>query len=255
MATFNLDENMIMEAIMNSLEEASYQASDEQMANIANAINDSFPGIIGLITQTVAEEWRAEAKNAGGWGTKYATAVDYKIDDTTGEVFLNGEKIDKNVGKPYLMFAMMMERGVSSWSIKDALMKSDKAKTGPDGVRYITVPMPVRTPAKNKATSPAKQFGKREMTNDIHRIVKSKGRIKSAQLESGQDVSGLTRYITRQKHESYGIFRRVSKKSKGWNYPNIPAEPVFKSVLDNVNKIVSEAISQFCSDIVKEFTT
>lgn len=256
MPTFNLDEQMIMDTIMQSLEDAAYQASEYQMAEIANAINESFPGVIGLISQTVAEDWRAEARGAGGWGSKYANAISYKInDDGTGEVFLNGELIDKSSGKPFFMFAMMMEKGVSSWSIKDALLASSKAKTGPDGVKYIIVPMNVRTPKTNKGTSPAKQFGKREMSSEIHKIVKAKGRIKSGKLKAGEDASGLTKYITRQKHEAYAIFRRVTKDSKGWQYPDVPAEPVYSSILDSVNDTVNKAVADFCSDIVKEFTT
>ena len=62
-----------------------------------------------------------------------------------GSVFVD-ESVKDSSGKPAMMFAKMIEQGVQSWSIKDALLKSAKAKTSSAGIKYMVVPLPVRTP-------------------------------------------------------------------------------------------------------------
>jgi hypothetical protein len=74
-------------------------------------------------------------------------------------------------------------------------------------------------------------------------------------LKSGVDVSGLTRYNTRQRHSQYGIFRRVSEKSTGWQHPGVAASPVFPSVLKEVDRRIQEVLAEFCKNIVKEYTS
>jgi hypothetical protein len=252
---FNFDEEMVMNVINEALEDAAFNASQEQMNKIVNAIDESFPGVIAVLANGMEEHWKSEAKGVmTGWGEKYAAAIKSKIEGSKAEIYVDEEMKDKGSGKPSIMFVDMVEKGMKSFSIKDALLASEKAKIGPDGVKYITVPFPVATPRKEGQGKQASKFGGREMTQEMHRIVKSGGKIKSGKLKTGQNVAGLTRYNTRQRHSQYGIFRRVSEKSQGWIHPGVGPEPVYKKVLSEVNKRVAEVLTEYCKAIVKEYT-
>jgi len=252
---FDLDENMLIENVIGALENAGSRVSELQFNKILNAINDGMPGVVQILAQGMAEHWQAEAINASGWGAKYANAIKYEVNGNEAEVFIDESMIDKTSNKPNIMYAMMMERGVKSWSIKDALLASDKVKEGPDGIRYITIPFPVATPRKKGQGNAKSSFGGREMSNEIYKIVKSGGKIpRGTTTTTGLDISGLTRFNTRQRHSQYGIFRRVSDKSQGWIYPGVAPTPVFSSVLQEVNKKVGEVVSSFLQAIVKEYT-
>lgn len=254
MSIFSLDENLIMQSIADSLEEAGSQASEEQMNNIVSAIDESFPGVIGVLTNGIKELWKAEAKNSGGWGQKYSNAIKARVTGNQGEVYIDENMVDKGSKRKNFMFVKMVEEGMKSFSIKDGLLASDKAKTGPDGIKYIVVPFPVATPKATTSKS-ASQFGGREMTKEMYDIVRSGGRLKSGTLKTGEDVSGLTRYNTRQLHSQYGIFRRVSENSKGWQHPGVAPSPVFPGVKAQVDKRIHEIVSEYCKEIVKKFTT
>ena len=256
MAIFDIDENMITDSIIYALEQAAYNASEEQFIKITETVNESFPGIVETITYGMMVHWRTEAHDCGtGWGEKYANAIDAKTDGNIGEVFIDEDMVDKQSNKPNIMFVKMVEEGMKSWSIKKALLASDKAKIGPSGVRYITVPFPVATPRKANQGTMQRRFGQREMTQEMYKIVKSGGKLKSGVLKTGENVAGLVRYQTRQRHSGYGIFRRVSENSKGWQYPTIGATPVYQKVLAEVNKRIHETIVAFCNNVVKEFTS
>lgn len=258
MPTFNLDEEMIMQSIIEGLEDVGSQISEEQFVQIASAINDKFPGVIEVLTYGMQEHWKAEAIDSGtGWGQKYANAIKAEVTGNKGTVWVDKEMIDKNSNKKVFMFVEMIERGVKSWSIKDALLASDKAKVGPNGIKYIIVPFPVRAPAKGSQGKMARKFGGREMTAEMHKIVKAGGRLGSGTVKvKGQDVdvSGLTRYVTQQRHSQYGIFRRVSKNSTGWQHPGRGPSPVEPSVLQEANKQVGEVISEFIKAVVQKYT-
>jgi len=252
---FNIDPEMVEESISQALEDAGSQMSEEQFGKVAEAIERSMPGVIQVLAQGMSEYWKSEANNAGGWGTKYAKAIKYTVEGNKAEVYVDEDMVDKGSNKPSMMFVEMIERGMKSFSIKDALLASEKAKEGKDGVRYITVPFPVATPRKSGQGTMQRQFGGREMTAAMHKIVKSGGRLgKGSTLPSGQDVSGLSQYNTRQLHSQYGIFRRVSEKSKGWVHPGRGPSPVYPSVLSEVNKQIQTALKAYCQAIVQEYS-
>ena len=255
MTVFDFDEDMIAETIANALDEAGSQASEEQFVKIVDAIDESMPGIVELLVYGMQESWKAEARAVStGWGEKYANSIKAKVSGTKGEVYIDEEVIDKSSNKPASFYVSLVERGMKSFSIKDALMKSDKAKIGKDGVRFITIPFPTSTPRKKNQGTQMSKFGGREMSQEAYKIVKNGGKF-SGQLKSGREVSGLTKYVSRQRHEQYGVFIRVSEKSKGWIHPGVSAEPVYPSVLGTVNKRIQEVLSSYCKAIVKEFTS
>ncbi len=254
---FNIDPDMVIQSVFEALEYAGIEASEEQFNKIAETIDNCMPGVIQIIAQGMTEHWRTEAEGAGGWGSKYAKAIQYKVMGTSADIYLDEEMIDKESHKPNIMFAEMMEKGVKTWSIKDALLASDKAKTSSDGIKYIVIPFPVATPRHKGQGKMKNYFGGREMTTEIYNLVKSGGKLDAGTLTvrgKDVDISGLSKYNTKQLHGQYGIFRCVSEKSKGWQYPYVPAEPVFQNVLNEVNRKIDEIVKEFCVDIVKEFT-
>ena len=63
MAIFGIDENMIFDAIISSLDDAEYSLSENQMIDILNTINKEMPGIIALITQNLSEKFNETPKS------------------------------------------------------------------------------------------------------------------------------------------------------------------------------------------------
>jgi hypothetical protein len=129
-AILNIDimDDTIIDTIINTLDGIGRKVSENEFIEVANKIDSAMPGIIELMTIEAHNDWVSQAINAKGWGTKYAGAIKYELSDKKGEVYLDDSIIDKESNKPNIMFAKMMEDGVKSWSIKDALLKSDKAK-------------------------------------------------------------------------------------------------------------------------------
>jgi len=259
MTPFDINPEMIIDAIAESLEAAGSQASEEQFYNIVKAIDGSFPDVIEVLTYGMQEHWKSEARGVStGWGEKYAAAIKADVRGNVGEIYVDESAKDKTTNKSLMLYVEMVERGVKSWSIKEAVLKSKKAKIGASGLKYISIPFPVSTPRKEEQGTMQSRFGGREMTDAMHKIVKGGGRLGSGSLTvkgKDVDVSGLTRYVSRQRHEMYGIFRTVSEKSEGWIHPGKTAEPVYKKVLAEVNRRIHEVIMEYCKDIVKEYTT
>jgi hypothetical protein len=259
MTPFDIDPEMIIDSIAGALEAAGSQASEDQFYNIVKTIDESFPSVINILTQGMKEHWKAEAKRVStGWGAKYAAAIKADVKGNIGEIYLDDTLTDKITNKPVMLFVEMVERGMKSFSIKEAVLKSKKAKISAAGLKYISIPFPVSVPRRAGQGTMQSRFGGREMTNAMHKIVKDGGRLKSGSLNiKGKDidVSGLTRYVSRQRHEMYGMFLTVSEKSKGWIHPGKKPEPVYKKVLSEVNRRIHEVITEYCKEIVKKYTT
>ena len=240
---FGIDENMVLDVIAGNLEQIGAEVSEKKFFEIADMIDESLNSVMEMVAYGTAESWKAEARSIGmGWGKHYAEAISVKDNGTTFTVEADGSN----------KFVNFTEQGIRSFSIKDGLMKSDKAKMSSEGVRYIHVPMPVKTPSKaGQGESTASRFGGREMTEEAYKIVKSGGKF-SGPLKSGQEISGLSKYKSAQRHEQYGIFMTVSENSKGWQHPGVPATKVYQKVLDEVNKNIAIALDGFCKAIVRE---
>lgn len=251
---FDIDQDMIMNTIMSAMN----KAGEEYAQQIIERIDDSIPGVLELLINDSTEYWKETAiGKGGGWGEIYASAIKNKKSNNGGEIYIDENVKGKN-NKPAKMFSEMVEKGVKSFSIKDALLASEKAKTSKDGIKYIIIPMPVHTPSKKGQGKMSSRFGGREMTNEVYKIVKNGGKISKGTMlttTSGKeiDIGGLTKFETRQFHSQYGIFRCVSQKSQGWQYPEKSPRPVFPSVIDYVNKRVAEIVDELCQAIVKEF--
>ena len=254
---FHFNQQMLAEMAEESISQAmntAQSASIGKFNEIIDKIDNAMPGLIGLMTNEAEDYWINKANSIGGWGSKYARAIKSKTENGKGEVYVD-ESIDKMSGKPNMMFADMVEKGVRSWSIKDALLASRKAKEGKDGIKYITIPFPVSTPRKKGQGKMQSSFGGRVMTSDMQKIIKSGGKITSGTLQSGTrklSTAGLTQFSTRKYHSQYGLFRRVSSKSQGWQYPNKAPIPTLQAVEAYMNKRVGEIMAEFCKTIVSE---
>jgi|WetSurMetagenome_2_1015567.scaffolds.fasta_scaffold62073_2 hypothetical protein len=256
----DIDPEMIIDSIAEALEAAGSDASEEQFFNIVKAIDGSFHDVIKTLTEGMAEHWRDEARRVStGWGSKYAATIKTDIKDNKGIIYIDKSIKDKTSDKPAMLFVNMVEEGMKSWSIKDALLKSEKAKyTKANHIKYIVVPFPVSTPRRPDQGTMQSKFGGREMTDAMYKIVKNGGKLKSGSVKvKGKDinVSGLTKYVTPQRQTQYGIFRMVTKNSKGWMHPGVQKEPVYKKVLAEVNRRIHEVITEYCKEIVREYTT
>ena len=248
---FNIDADTAFNTVLSALESAGQNMADDKMKEIVDCIENTLPEVVGSLLSETYDEWCRLAIAEKGWGTKYIQALRTKIENNEASVYL-----DETVKPP---FGLMMERGVKSWSIKDALLKSEKVKIGPAGVPYIIVPFPVHTPGET--THMDAKFGNRKMTKDMHVIVKGGGRIESGSITVQNtlrsfevDVSGLTRFNSRKYHSQYGIFRCVSKNSKGWQYPDKSATPIYPSVIDYVNRRIVEVLTDYCNEVIKEYS-
>jgi len=239
--------------VAEALNDAVAQTSEAQFQQIAEQIDESMGGIVELLTYGMQESWQNEARASGGWGEKYANAIKAEVNGNTGEIYVDETLVDKESNKPNMMFVNMVEQGMKSFSIKDALMRSDKAKISSDGVKYMSIPMPVSTPRTAGQGKQQTKFGKREMTREAYNIVKNGGKF-SGSLKKGGEVAGLTKYVTRQFHGQYGMFLTVSENSKGFVHPGKAATPVYPKVLAEVNKRIGEVIQEFVKGVVKEYT-
>ena len=248
---FNIDADTAFNTVLEALEAAGQNIADDKMKEIVDVIEGTLPEVVGSLMSETYDEWCKLAVAKKGWGTKYVQAIRTKIENNEASIYL-----DETVKPP---FGLMMERGVKSWSIKDALLESKKVKIGPSGIPYITIPFPVHTPGET--THMNAKFGNRKMTKDMHSIVKGGGHIESGSITVQNtlrsfevDVSGLTRFNSRKFHSQYGIFRTVSKNSKGWQYPDVPEQPIYPSVIDYVNRRIVEVLKDYCEEIIKEYS-
>jgi hypothetical protein len=219
------------------------QVTEEQFFNITEKIDEALPGIMEMIAYSTSEYWKSEARGVStDWGKHYANSI--KVEGSGVEYEVSADEGNK--------FVNFVEHGVKSFSIKEGLLRSNKAKIGPSGIKYIIVPFPVRTPTRKGQGKVQSRFGGREMTEKIYNIVKSGGTY-SGKLKSGQEVTGLKRWTTKKFHSAYGMFLCVSENSKGWIHSGVPAEPVFKKVEAEVNRQIAEILDNFCKAIVEEF--
>lgn len=239
----NIDEEMILDVIMQNLELASIQLTEEQFYNVAEKIDESLPGVMEAIAYNSAEHWKNEARSVStGWGERYAETIKVEGSGTNYEV--SADETNK--------FVNFVEKGVVSFDIKKGLLASEKAKIGPSGIKYIVVPFPVRTPRRKEQGKMQSRFGGREMSEEVYKIVKSGGTY-SGKLKSGQKITGLKKWSTKKFHSAYGMFLCVSEKSKGWIHPGVAAEPVFLKVKQEIDRQISQVLDAFCKAIVAEF--
>ena len=215
---------------------------------IFNATKRQFPiSVTRLANNTlyaIQGMWQDKAKDiGGGWGRRYANTIQVepmRKSGGEGHVFADEKH-------PDFMFVMMVERGVKSYSISDALMKSKRVKYNEKtGLPYIRVPFRWRTPQQgtgNKAQATSTFAG--VMPPSIYEAILSgeKVDLDMAKKAGNPFLAGLVRY-KKAKHGQYFTFRTVTKESN-WQHQGKPKRPVFHIVRDIVQKALAEGIESY----------
>lgn len=207
-----------------------------------------------LIAQDIRDIWMGVARsraNREGWGEKYAQSIRMQpmTAASSKAVVYTDEALD--------MFVNLVEKGVRTWSIKDALLRGKAAKRNylKYGTVFVRVPFRYRTPIKSgelrEGTKQSSVFAG-VLPQDIYNKVKNGIPLKGR--EYGK-YAGLTRY-DKGGHEQYYTFRTVSEKSKGWQYPEIAGSNVYELTVSRakelVNRYLNDYVTHFTKDLKQE---
>jgi len=211
---------------------------DQAEQKLFRALTHAFPKDAEDLARGVLargmEYWSLKLQNASPWGARAASTLRYE--DESGGGLISADESHDNA-----MFYNMVENGVSGWSIKDALLSGPRAKTAADGSKYATVPLRWRTPGDTKQSG---SFAG-TMTEDAHALAKAGKAVTSGPLK------GLKRYGGEQ-HSQYYTFLTCAESSTGWQYPDIPATPVFDDVQAAVEKMLAGAVTNWIQAKLKE---
>ncbi len=205
--------------------------------------------LANMLIDKAHELWHLKAKNApvrkdgspSLWGERYANTL--KKEHATGK---GGQaKVYADESDPDYMFVNIVENGISTWSIKDALLAGKAARRNKAlyGTTFVRVPFRFRIPGVTKETSSFAGI----MPKDVYEKAKEGIRLGK---EYGK-YAGLVK-VTQKPHSQYMTFRTVSQKSEGWQYPTIPPTPVFEDVVKKVEKMMEGAIVNFVQGYLKD---
>lgn len=208
-----------------------------------DTLPDTMTNFADVLINKSAELWSVKAKNASPWGSQYSSTLKTEKTSSGSSVFVDEQH------KNYY-YVNMVENGVKSWSIKDALLNGKAARRNQAkyGRVFVIVPFRHRTPGRTKSTSSFSGV----LPNDIYEQAKSG-------VTFGKDygkLAGLKRYGS-EKHGKFLTFRMVTQKTKGWIYPSKPATPVFNEVADKTEEMIRKSIIKmaqgFSKDVEKNF--
>lgn len=204
---------------------------------------ETFPEEIAALSNSFGSEayrlWSLSLKDASLWGERAASTVNFEPAVPGSVVKVYADESHKN-----FLFMNMMEDGIKTWSIKNALLASKRAKTGAGGVKYMNIPFQFRTPGKkDKAGSGFAGV----MTGDVQELIRQG---KSVGPEHGH-MAGLKKFGGKGQ-EQFLTFRTVSEKSQGWQYPAIPPTPVFEKVQKMVDGMIADMMGKYVQEKLKE---
>lgn len=225
---------------------------------IFEKVSEMFPDLVGKANSYIADQakefWmmtaRTEPKNkdesTSGWGEKYAsTIVSEKLEGGKGiRLFVDEEHSN-------YMFVELVEDGVTTWSIKNALLQGKAARRNKAqyGTVFVRVPFRWRVPGVKETAKGANFAG--ILPKDIYEKVKRGEKIG----EKFGDYAGLVK-MGGPLHSQYMTFRTVSEKSKDWFYPSKKGVGVFDKVKKKIEQMMDETIENiilgFLKDLAKE---
>lgn len=219
---------------------------DEVVNKIMNIMQDIFPKIVESRSNEIASEillfWGESAVDASSWGERYASTLSIK----SMKGGKGSAKVYVDKAHPNYMFVKMMEEGVKSWSIKDALLKGKAAQRNflKYGTVFVRIPFRYRV---SGTTKPSSMFAG-VMPEAIYKMAKSGENIGD---QFGR-MAGLKRYSKGPVHGQYFTFRTVSEKSDGWEHPGKMQTPVFKKVLQKVGSMIEKSMVKWVKTFEKE---
>lgn len=223
-------------------------ASSEMFPNAAKDIANTMIDLsYQMWRDTAITMTRNKSGGQSGWGQKYADTL--KVDYITGKEGTAKVYVDDK--SPDYMFVEMVENGVTTWSIKDALLEGKAARKNKAkyGTAFVRVPFQWHTPT----TKPISSFYAGTMPTDIYKKAKSGQKIGK---EYG-NLAGLKKY-GKGVHSQYMTFRTVSENSKGWIYPSKPKTDVYETVKKRVERMMEQAIISLIKgvgdDLQKKFS-
>jgi len=175
------------------------------------------------------------------WGERYANTL--KVETMTGKGGTARVYVDES--HPDYLFVEMVENGVNTWSIKEALLAGKAARRNKAlyGTAFVRVPFRYHTPTKQRVSSTFAGV----MPLDVYEAAKKDV---SLGKEYGQ-FAGLKKY-GEGVHSQYFTFRTVSANSKGWIFPNKPATPVFSDVEKRVERMIEKAMVDLIKGVEKD---
>lgn len=177
------------------------------------------------------------------WGLKAGETVKVDVKGSKVRIYADEEEIDPRSGKKKILYMNIIEDGIKSWSIKDALLSSKRVHVSAKGTKYIHVPFRYRVPGAQKKHT----YFSGVMPSEIYNIVKG-GKTTLKGGEYGR-MAGLAKH-GREKHSQYFTFRTVSERSAGWVYPAIAGTPVYKKVLSQLEKMFPVVLENFCKAMI-----
>lgn len=183
----------------------------------------------------------SDADTPEGWKTFYINKIkDKKNSDYEHEVYAEPHK-----------FINFIENGIKSRDMKEDFMKSKKVKKTKNGKEYLTIFMQKRK-REIKSKSVKKQLPDLDNYRPTGTKLDGKEKIysssSSASISSG--IDGRITKVGSPKHSGFGTFVRVTRNSKGWIYPHIPASPVFSDTIKQTEpKIKMKIEKAFLKDL------
>jgi hypothetical protein len=213
-----------------------------------------FPNLVRnmeIATDKVVMKWKTlvnESSAKSGWKSKYADAITKKQISAL-EYEVSAES----------MFANFVENGVKSFDMKKGLLSGPKARPGKNGP-YTIVYFRHFTPG---ADQPEDQRMDQKTYEGAKALDQGSSSLRYRVTGLGQRIktigsmSGLSEPLVARKHSSaasmkeasggsgimkmgskghtqYGSFVTVTKKSKGWKYPAVPAVPIFEPMVSEI---------------------
>lgn len=223
-------------------------ATDAIVSYLEQVAPDALQDYVNKMLDFSFQLWTAEAKNSGPWGDRYASTlkVEYaRAGASEGRVY-------SDEAHPNAMFANIVENGMKSFSIKDALLagKAARRNKAKFGRAFVHVPFRWRTPKDNDQSKTYSSFAG-QLPEEIYQIAKSGGRVTVDMAESAGDknLAGLKRFGG-SLHGQYLTFRTVSEKSQGWRHPGAAATPVYPSVEKIVQAQVQKTILKYIDGLL-----
>ena len=216
--------------------------------DIAPQVTTELLQYMGVQIQRVWVNELYETTSRKGWGIKAGESVKIDVGKGTVRVYADDREVDARTGQKKILFMNIIEDGIASWSIKDALLRSNRVHISSKGTKYIHVPFRYRVPGSQKPHT----YFSGVQPQEVYNIVKG-GKTVLKGAEHGR-MAGLAKH-GREKHSQYYAFRTVSEKSQGWKYPNISPTPVYQKVLNYLDRMIPAVIENFCKayvDRVKE---